>query len=595
MRPTRSATRTFFSFLQQQRLFTSTTRCVQRQASKRQDAPEFTVLELWASQASASSKPPSSEEVPRETAIDKQVSLPKKKNDTPTFTDLGVSPKVASSLSDLFAANIPSPCQTALIPSFLAHSDIMLKDVTGAGKTLGLIAAVLSKRQASWMEQPGQKSDLDPERLHSRRYLQSLIMVPTRELAIQITTWIREMKPNVMPADQGKYVQCVINGVEEDMQLELLKEHNPRIIVGTPQRLLSLHERGGYDTSRLQTLILDEVDRLVEVVQRYDPIKTRFNKSVHPLAGQILVERIMKERRAATKTAKGVTSAKNPGNKRLEQIKLDPAYRRLQVVICSATLNNNLRRELTLKKKWLENPVLLDITGTSKAPDQLQHQCLVYNSETQFVPLEQVLEQYKSAAQEGEYPSDFDGPAIEDAADQVLEEISKICYSEKVRSGLVFAHSSTSITHLVGRLNSLGLKANKLFNEMDYSQDSLGSLMPLDKDSTSSEVSSPETELPAAATPIQSPPPKPFSSFLSGRTQLLVMTEYEARGLDLPNATHIFILGPPSSPASYLHMAGRAGRYGREGKAYTLLGGTRYAKRVGGMFKLLRIEPAQQV
>ncbi|RKP25122.1 P-loop containing nucleoside triphosphate hydrolase protein [Syncephalis pseudoplumigaleata] len=57
----------------------------------------------------------------------------------------------------------------------------------------------------------------------------------------------------------------------------------------------------------------------------------------------------------------------------------------------------------------------------------------------------------------------------------------------------------------------------------------------------------------------------------SAHLRILVTTEAAARGLDLPDVSHVFILGVPTSSAAYLHMAGRTARMGRPGVAITLL------------------------
>ncbi|KAJ3174513.1 hypothetical protein HDU87_007104 [Geranomyces variabilis] len=569
------------------------------------------------------------------------------------FAMLGVSPAIAVALRDVFGATVPSESQRAFLPSALSHSDVYLKDETGSGKSLAIITAVLSKQLLPlYTPQPG--SD-ESAKLHEKRYLTTLIMVPTRELAVQLTCWIRDLSPHVRPADHSKLVQCLINGVDEEVQFNLLKATTPRIIVGTPVRLAALHQRRAFDASRLQTLVLDEVDRLVNATDRYETVSQKFKSHVHPLAGEVFLDRLFKERAAAMKAAAtpmirphNKWGAKGPARPKRgvdRRANMDPAAKRMQVIACSATLNNPLRRQLTKFKGYMKEPVLLDMKGTTRSPDSLIHRCLVFDSlgntrnlEQPDVPLASLaasthfaqpksspapksqspegsgLRHTKSSQAPLEHPSDSSFlPALADSADEIIETVAKICHAEKVERALVFVHSSVSQSDLVDRLTALGLKAAKLMNFVDYegqtvrggdstvaaptaevgnSDADLGEVSPTQTGEVRHENdvldAEPTAESPDTAS--SSKLPRPFAAFQSGRRNVIVLNEYEARGLDLPTVSHVFILGPPSSPASYVHMAGRAGRYGKEGHAITMIGGDRYEKRLLGLYHLLRIK-----
>ncbi|KAI8915480.1 P-loop containing nucleoside triphosphate hydrolase protein [Powellomyces hirtus] len=553
-----------------------------------------------------------------------------------TFGKLGVPPAIERALQDVFGATVPSESQRALLPAALSHTDVFLKDVTGSGKSLGLVTAVLSKPHPMLhVEVPATKkgsrsadgsstsSSSRATKLHTERYLTTLIMVPTRELAVQLTTWIRDLSPNVLSKDHAKLVQCVINGVEEDVQYDLLKSCTPRILIGTPVRLLALYNRRAFDASRLQLLVLDEVDRLVTAQDRYATVTSRFKKAVHPLAGELLLDKLVKERKAAMKGAMQPLGGSKPGGGRvaIKQVRLPPSAKRMQVIACSATLNNPLRRQLTHHKSYMKDPVMLDMKGTTKSPDTLTHRCIVFDlhgnahslqqpdtdfasisSSTHFSPKSSILRSSSAspqtvsslsppppspssspsssssshAASGGAAPSEH---ALADASEEILQYVARICHSEKVQRGLVFVHSSVSQTDVTDQLTSLGLRAAKLMNFVDYEGHTIGGGAVSDKQSSSS----------LASTTTGAPVP----SQLSQSSHNLETTVYEARGLDLPDVSHVFILGPPSSPASYVHMAGRAGRYGKPGHAITLIGGSRYEQRVLGLYHLLRIKLQQ--
>ncbi|KAJ3150495.1 hypothetical protein HDU86_006372 [Geranomyces michiganensis] len=570
-----------------------------------------------------------------------------------SFENLGVPPLISSALRDVFGATVPSEAQRAFLPSALSHADVYLKDETGSGKSLAIVTAVLSKQHLPlYASQP--ESD-ESAKLHEERYLTTLIMVPTRELAVQLTCWIRDLSPQVRAEDHSKLVQCLINGVDEEAQFKLLKTTTPRIIVGTPVRLAALYQRRAFDVTRLQTLVLDEVDRLVNAADRYETVSQKFKSHVHPLAGEMLLDQLFKERTAAMKAtstpmirphnkwgAKGPSRPKRGVDRRAN---LDPAAKRMQVIACSATLNNPLRRQLTHFKGYLKEPVLLDMKGTTRSPDSLIHRCLVFDSLGNVRNLEQPEVPFASDAASTPVPksqssahsvnvavgetvsktkqspqeppqrpteSSF-SPALADSADEIIETVARICHAEKVERALVFVHSSVSQSHLVDRLTALGLKAAKLMNFVDYEGhtvrggDSKIAAPNIGDGSNAAEsTDAPETQIGGArhdndvfhadsknesfGATGTSKLPRPFTAFHSGRRNVIVLNEYEARGLDVPTVSHVFILGPPSSPASYVHMAGRAGRYGKRGFAITMIGGDRYEKRILGLYQLLRIK-----
>lgn len=100
-----------------------------------------------------------------------------------TFRDLGVSPELESRLA-LKNVVSPSPLQKSLLPIMQAHSDIILKDETGSGKTLGLLIGLLSKKKAQTFKKDF-RIDVEQQkfierRTKNRKHLSSLIIVPTR-------------------------------------------------------------------------------------------------------------------------------------------------------------------------------------------------------------------------------------------------------------------------------------------------------------------------------------------------------------------------------------------------------------------------------
>ena len=161
-----------------------------------------------------------------------------------TFGDLGLRKEV---LSGIAAAGFEQPThvQAELIPLAITGKDVMGQSRTGTGKTAAFSLPVLH------LLQPGDAFG-------------ALCLVPTRELAIQVA---REME--VLGKDTGLNELAVYGGQKIDIQAKKL-QRRPEIIVGTPGRVMDMHQRGLLPYDQIRIAILDEVDRMLDIGFRDD-------------------------------------------------------------------------------------------------------------------------------------------------------------------------------------------------------------------------------------------------------------------------------------------------------------------------------------
>ncbi|MEJ2438313.1 MAG: ATP-dependent RNA helicase DbpA [Gammaproteobacteria bacterium] len=137
---------------------------------------------------------------------------------------------------------VMTPIQAQSLPAILDGKDLLAQAKTGSGKTAAFAIGLLHK--------------LDPRRYQT----QALVICPTRELADQVSQEIRRLArayPNIK-------VTSLCGGKPIAPQLSSL-EHAPHIAVGTPGRLLQHLERGSLTLNSLQTLVLDEADRMLDM------------------------------------------------------------------------------------------------------------------------------------------------------------------------------------------------------------------------------------------------------------------------------------------------------------------------------------------
>src|SRR5882672_4446057 len=157
------------------------------------------------------------------------------------FAALGLAPELVRAVADEGYEH-PTPIQTEAIPLALAGRDLIGSAQTGTGKTAAFTLPILQRLS------PG-----------PRGVLRALILVPTRELAEQVVTSIRAY---------GRHTHlkgaAVYGGVGMEPQTRALK-HGADIVVATPGRLLDHMERGHVNFSKLEVLVLDEADRMLDM------------------------------------------------------------------------------------------------------------------------------------------------------------------------------------------------------------------------------------------------------------------------------------------------------------------------------------------
>ena len=157
------------------------------------------------------------------------------------FGTLPLAPQTLANLTQLGYTQM-TPIQAASLPVALLGKDLIAQAKTGSGKTAAFALALLAN-------------------LNARRFaVQAMVLCPTRELADQVTTEIRRLAR----AEENVKVVTLCGGVALRGQTASL-EHGAHIVVGTPGRIMDHLERGNLDLGALNTLVLDEADRMLDM------------------------------------------------------------------------------------------------------------------------------------------------------------------------------------------------------------------------------------------------------------------------------------------------------------------------------------------
>lgn len=194
------------------------------------------------------------------------------------FNDFKISDKLKQRLATSGFV-IPTPVQAKAIPPALEGRDVLATAATGTGKTLSFLIPMIERMDANplaqlvqevareqqappaapqYGRQRGGRNTPPPQR-GPRAPIRALILLPTRELAMQVLDSYAKIVPN---AKQDSVLVC--GGLSEGAQLDALRR-GPRLVVATPGRLEDYLKRREIKLENVEMLVLDEVDRMLDM------------------------------------------------------------------------------------------------------------------------------------------------------------------------------------------------------------------------------------------------------------------------------------------------------------------------------------------
>jgi len=342
-----------------------------------------------------------------------------------TFAGLGLSAETLAVIADQ-GFEVPTPVQERTIPALLAGRDVIAQAPTGTGKTAAYGLPIVER--------------LDESRLVP----QALVIVPTRELAMQVAEALHGM---------GQHRQMVTlpiyGGQPYDRQFRALKR-GVQVVVATPGRLLDHLERKTIALQTIRTVVLDEADEMLNMGFVED------------------IEKI------------------------LSAVPQDH-----QTALFSATLP---ARILKLAGQYLRDPERVSVSAREAVAPLVRQ---VYY---------EVHWRDKSEA------------------------LARVLDYEKPESAIVFVRTKRDADVVAEQLNAAGYIAQAIHGDINQQQRE-----------------------------------RVLERFRAGHTQLLVGTDVAARGLDIPDVTHVINYDLPPDAESYVHRIGRTGRAGQTGEALTLV------------------------
>ncbi|MHB1709806.1 MAG: DEAD/DEAH box helicase [Acidimicrobiales bacterium] len=164
--------------------------------------------------------------------------------EAPTFDSLGVDPALVKALAAQGITNSFS-IQAMTVADALAGRDVCGKAKTGSGKTLAFGLPLLQRAMSNRATEAGRP--------------RALVLVPTRELAVQVSEVLE-----TLAAEVGLRVVAVYGGADIERQVKKLRR-GVDVVIATPGRLIDLGDRGELSVADIETLVLDEADRMADM------------------------------------------------------------------------------------------------------------------------------------------------------------------------------------------------------------------------------------------------------------------------------------------------------------------------------------------
>jgi len=341
------------------------------------------------------------------------------------FDDFGLSEQVLSNLKEKkYAA--PTDVQASSIQPILDNRDVIIQSRTGSGKTAAFGLPIIENVMA---DVPA---------------VQFVVLVPTRELAIQV----HEEMSSLAKGTERKLCS-IYGGADMGRQIKRLRE-GAQVVVGTPGRILDHLKRRTMSFSVVRGIVLDEADKMLSM---------GFLPDVQSIMNQL--------------------------------------PKRRQVVMSSATFPYSIEM---LIQDYMEDPLKIAPPSGSMTPDQISHfYCSVQANEKEAV---------------------------------LLALIEK----EQPEFSLIFCNTKVEVKSVHYFLQKAGILAEELSSDMSQSQRE-----------------------------------RSLKRLRAGVSQHMVCTDVAARGIDIPDLSHVFCFSSSADPETYVHRTGRTGRAGRSGKAISLI------------------------
>jgi ATP-dependent RNA helicase RhlE len=344
------------------------------------------------------------------------------------FSDYHINEDIKYNLEKL-GFKKPTDIQFKSIPPILRGEDVLAIAQTGTGKTAAFAIPIIHKIH---QEKASKRTD----------FIRCIVMVPTHELALQVN----EVFELIAEKTRVKTL-CIFGGVEQDAQIKALYK-GVDVIIATPGRMFDLQHQGALDLTKIEILVLDEADHMLDL---------GFINDIRDM------QRFL------------------------------PKHR--QTLFFSATINEKIKK---LAYSLVSDAIRIQISPKDPVSKNVQHAVAFIEMDDKRFFLERIIHEH--------------------ADKKILIFVRTKVRAERVAKAMERANIETLTMH-----------SDKDHNERIRVMD----------------------------------------LFKKGKTKVLIATDINARGIDIPNVDYVVNYDLPDEPENYVHRVGRTGRGDKKGQAIT--------------------------
>ena len=403
-----------------------------------------------------------------------------------------------------------------------SSSSFVIQAQTGSGKTLTYLLPVLSKIDGS------------------RAAIQALIVVPTRELGLQVASVAKRL------VGRRFLIMNVLQGSSLKRQRAWAWAETPQVVIGTPSELLDMVQLGGLPRiNSIQTVVVDEVDACLvhssNVIHQEDTTATSTTNTKASLGSSSTASalHILLSKYLSPTYLDDDDEPLNAGSSSMlltDVPKSKQVRRRVQqhrqTLFCSATIpqHNHFLKQCVANQWVLQTPQFICTSPGESLPPTLKHGYIVAADDSKLPALRRTLQ--------------------------------KVCSkNKKPKKILIFCEPHRDMEHMAEAIAS-DLDGGIVFQEYMMTDDNI-----INSDIVSILRMENSLSQRAAAT-------KAFASTTASTTssnRIMFTTDVAARGLDIMGITHVIHYDLANSADSYVHRSGRAGRFGRKGQVISII------------------------
>ena len=389
--------------------------------------------------------------------------------------------------------------QRALDTLFIEQpNSVVIQAQTGSGKTLTYLLPLLAK-------------------LEARAAIQAIIVVPTRELGLQVAKVAKRL------ASRKFMIMSILQGSQHRRQRAWAWAETPHVVIGTPTELLDMVQYAGLPRiNSVEYVVVDEVDACLvhKSGASLGSGSSTSSTSLHQLLSKYLSPTYLEEEEDISDTLSALPMGDDASKKPRRR------FRYRQTVFCSATIPQHryFLKQCKANQWTLEEPVFVCTSPGESLPPTLQHGFMVCNSkEKKLATLRRIIQKLLYQRQgKALVFCDFSRP---------MGEMAQVIANDT--GGLVFQE---------GKLDRADSSASVVVSVLRI-EDSLS------QRSGATDVFAESSEF----------------------FRIMLTTDLAARGLDLEGITHVIHFDLPPDADTYLHRSGRAGRLGRRGQVISIL------------------------